>query len=75
MGTIKTWNKWANAHSYYGLDLLRLTLGVFLIVKGVSFMSDLDAFITAMQPYENLPGSWIILHYVAAAHFVGGFLS
>lgn len=73
MGTIKTWNKWANAHSYYGLDLLRLTLGVFLIVKGVSFMSDLDAFITAMQPYENLPGSWIILHYVAAAHFVGGF--
>jgi uncharacterized membrane protein YphA (DoxX/SURF4 family) len=74
MGTIKTWNKWANAHTYYGLDLLRVALGVFLIVKGITFMSDLDAFIAVMEPYEDMPGSWIILHYVAAAHFVGGFL-
>lgn len=73
MGTIKTWNKWAYAHSYYGLDLLRVALGVFLFVKGVRFMSDLDLFMAAMRPYEDLPGSWIILHYVAAAHFVGGF--
>jgi uncharacterized membrane protein YphA (DoxX/SURF4 family) len=48
-------------------------LGVFLIVKGITFMSDLDAFIAVMEPYEDMPGSWIILHYVAAAHFVGGF--
>lgn len=73
MGTIKTWNKWANAHTYYGLDLVRVALGVFLIVKGVSFMSNLDEFIAVMQPFEDLPGSFIILHYVAAAHFVGGF--
>lgn len=73
MGTIKTWNKWANAHTYYGLDLIRVALGVFLIVKGVSFMSDLDAFVAVMRPYEGMPASWIILHYVAAAHFVGGF--
>jgi uncharacterized membrane protein YphA (DoxX/SURF4 family) len=72
MGTIKTWNKWANAHTYYGLYLLRVALGVFLIVKGITFMSDLDAFIAVMEPYEDMPGSWIILHYVAAAHFVGG---
>ncbi len=73
MGTIKTWNKWANAHTYYGLDLIRVALGVFLIVKGVSFMSNLDEFISVMEPFEDLPGSFIILHYVAAAHFVGGF--
>ena len=73
MGTIKTWDKWAEAHSYYGLDLLRVALGVFLFVKGVSFMSDLELFNSMMRPYANLPGSWIILHYVAAAHFVGGF--
>lgn len=73
MGTIKTWNKWANAHSYYPLDLIRVALGVFLFVKGVNFMSNLDLFASMMRPFENLPGSWIILHYVAAAHFVGGF--
>lgn len=73
MGTIKTWDKWADAHSYYGVDVLRVALGVFLFVKGVSFMSDLEMFMRMMRPYEDLPGSWIILHYVAASHFVGGF--
>lgn len=73
MGTIKTWDKWADAHSHYGLDVLRVALGVFLFVKGVSFMSNLDLFMSMMRPYQDLPGSWIILHYVAAAHFVGGF--
>ena len=73
MGTIKTWDKWADAHSYYGVDVLRVARGVFLFVKGVSFMSNLDLFMSMMRPYQDLPGSWIILHYVAAAHFVGGF--
>ena len=27
MGTIKSLNKWANAHSYYPLDLLQIALG------------------------------------------------
>ncbi len=73
MGRIKTLNKWANAHTYYGLDLLRVALGVFLILKGVAFMSDAEAMAIVMDPYRNLPGSMIIIHYVAAAHFVGGF--
>ena len=73
MGTIKTLNKWANAHTYYGLDLLRVALGVFLILKGVAFMSDAEAMAIVMDPYRTLPGSMIIIHYVAAAHFVGGF--
>ncbi|MDX1758160.1 MAG: DoxX family membrane protein, partial [Arenibacter algicola] len=30
MATIKSLNKWANAHTYYPLDLLRVALGVFL---------------------------------------------
>ncbi|WP_372944550.1 DoxX family protein [Muriicola sp.] len=73
MGTIKTLNKWANAHTYYGLDMLRVALGVFLILKGVEFMSDSAAMALVMEPFRNLPGSMMIIHYVAAAHFVGGF--
>src|SRR5688572_25854272 len=30
MGTVKRLNKWANAHTYYPLDLLRVALGIFL---------------------------------------------
>ena len=74
MGRIKTWNKWANAHTYYGLDLLRVALGVFLIVKGISFMSEPAQMTEVMKPFEGVPGSWLTMHYVVAAHFVGGFL-
>ena len=74
MGKIKTLNKWANAHTYYWLDLVRAALGVFLIVKGVDFMSNLEQMVTVMEPFQDMPGSWLIMHYVIAAHFVGGFL-
>ncbi len=74
MGRIKTLNKWANAHTYYWLDLIRVALGVFLIAKGVSFMSNLELMTEVMKPFENLPGSWLIMHYVIGAHFVGGFM-
>ena len=72
MGRIKTWNKWANAHSYYWIDLIRIALGVFLIVKGVDFMSNLEQLRVVMKPFESWPGSWAIMHYVVGAHFVGG---
>ncbi len=74
MGRIKTLNKWANAHTYYWLDLIRVALGVFLIAKGVSFMSNLELMTEVMKPFEGLPGSWLIMHYVIGAHFVGGFM-
>ena len=74
MGRIKTLNKWANAHTYYPLDLLRVALGVFLFMKGVDFMSNLQQMEEVIKPFENMPGGMLILHYVAPAHFVGGFL-
>lgn len=74
MGKIKTWNKWANAHTYYLLDLVRIALGVFLIIKGTSFMSDPEQLTTVMEPFKDIPGSWLTLHYLVAAHFVGGVL-
>ncbi|WP_373518563.1 DoxX family protein [Pricia sp.] len=74
MATIKSLNKWANAHTYYLIDLLRVALGIFLFVKGVNFMSNLQEMMEVAKPFENIPGGMGILHYVAPAHFVGGFL-
>lgn len=74
MPTIKSLNKWANAHTYYPLDLLRVALGVFLFVKGVEFMSNHAQMAEIVRPFENMPGGMLIMHYLAPAHFVGGFL-
>tara|TARA_R110002167_G_scaffold29977_12_gene99533 strand:- start:2274 stop:2696 length:423 start_codon:yes stop_codon:yes gene_type:complete len=74
MATIKSLNKWANAHTYYPLDFLRLSLGVFLFIKGIDFMSNLAQMQEVVKPFEDMPGGMLILHYIAPAHFVGGFL-
>ncbi len=74
MGTVKNLNKWANAHTYYPLDLLRVAFGVFLFIKGVEFMTNHEQMMVMAAPFEDMPGGMIILHYIAPAHFVGGFL-
>ncbi|MDX1327099.1 MAG: DoxX family protein [Arenibacter sp.] len=74
MATIKSLNKWANAHTYYPLDLVRIALGVFLFMKGVDFMSNHQQMAEMIRPFQDLPGGMLIMHYVAPAHFLGGFL-
>jgi uncharacterized membrane protein YphA (DoxX/SURF4 family) len=74
MGRIKSLNKWANAHTYYPLDLLRVALGVFLFVKGIDFMSNPIEMAEVARPFQDIPGGMLIMHYIAPAHFVGGFL-
>ena len=74
MGTIKTLNKWANRNTYLPLDLLRIALGIFLFIKGISFMSDSQMLMLLFKPIQNLAGGMIVIHYVAPAHFIGGIL-
>lgn len=74
MDTIKTLNKWANGHTYFPLDLLRVALGIFLFIKGISFMADSMMLLQLFKPMENMVGGMIAVHYVAPAHFIGGVL-
>ena len=74
MGTIKTWNKWANRHSYYPLDLLRIALGVFLFIKGINFMGNTQMLLELVKPLQSIGGEMMMINYVAPAHFVGGLL-
>ncbi len=74
MGTIKSLNKWANAHSYYPLDFLRIALGVFLIIKGFNFMGNTLELLELIKPMKSLVGEMIAIHYVVPAHFIGGLL-
>ncbi len=74
MVTIKSLNKWANAHTYYPLDLLRIGLGVFLFIKGIDFMSNAEMLMELFKPIQNLAGGMLAVHYVIPAHFIGGIL-
>nr|WP_298925081.1 DoxX family protein [uncultured Allomuricauda sp.] len=74
MGTVKNLNKWANSHTYYPLDLVRVALGVFLFLKGVEFMTNHEQMAEVVRPFQEMPGGMILLHYIAPAHFLGGFL-
>ncbi len=74
MDNVKKMNKWANAHTYYSLDVMRIALGVFLIAKGVSFITNSRAFEDLIAPVSNFMGGMLTFHYIAAAHIMGGVM-
>lgn len=74
MDNVKKMNKWANAHTYYSLDLLRIGLGVFLLLKGFSFITNSREFEDLIAPVSNFMGGMLTFHYIAAAHIMGGIM-
>ncbi len=74
MDRVKSLNKWANAHTSYPLDLLRVALGIFLFMKGTSFITDSQQLSDEFSTLSNFTGGMFIFHYVAAAHIVGGIM-
>ncbi|HZJ36925.1 MAG TPA: DoxX family protein [Gillisia sp.] len=74
MESIKSLDKWAYAHTYYSLDLLRIALGVFFFIKGLDFISQSQNLIELIAPLKGFGGEMLTIHYVAPAHLVGGFL-
>ena len=74
MVTVKSLNKWANAHSYYPLDILRVALGIFFFLKGLQFISQTHMLTELVGPLRGYGGVMLLVHYVAPAHLVGGIL-
>lgn len=72
--SVKSWNKWANAHTSYWLDALRIAFGVFLIYKGASFITNTGEFDAVASSTNNFSGGMISLHYIAIAHIMGGIM-
>ena len=74
MDKIKSLNKWANAHTYFPVDLVRMALGVILLLKGVTFITNLQYLQDLISPFDKFGGGMILLHYIASAHILGGIL-
>ncbi|QBN18179.1 DoxX family protein [Flavobacterium nackdongense] len=74
MNNVKHLNKWANAHTYFSVDLVRMALGVILFFKGIAFITNTQYLADLLSPIERIGGGMIVLHYVASAHILGGIL-
>jgi len=72
--SVKSLNKWANAHSTFWFDTFRILLGAFLVYKGAEFVSNNRGFEDVIAPISNFLGGMIVFHYVASAHIVGGIM-
>ncbi len=73
METVNNWNRWANAHTNFFIDLLRVLFGAFILYKGVYFLSQ-TAYLESLFISVSGKGAYMILvHYVALSHLCGGF--
>lgn len=74
MENVKSLNKWANSHTYLPVDLIRIVLGVFLFMKGVSFVTNVQYLHDLISPIDQFGGGMFLLHYIAPAHMIGGIM-
>lgn len=74
MNTVKELNKWANSHTYFSLDLVRIALGLFLFVKGITFITNIQYLADLISPIDKIGGGMFMIHYIAPAHMIGGIM-
>ena len=72
MYAVSKLNKWANAHTNLGFDVLRVLLGAFLFYKGMDFMAHTGMIIDVLEPVKTFGWTMIIVHYISLVHLVGG---
>ncbi|HXH19102.1 MAG TPA: DoxX family protein [Chitinophagales bacterium] len=72
MNIIQRIEQYGDTHHPKWLDIVRITLGLVLTVKGIQFLGDRFAL---QQIIENSGFPWMslfIVHYVGMAHVAGG---
>lgn len=74
MTTVRELNKWANAHTNFAVDTLRVLFGVFLFLKGVSFITEKEYLNELLSSFVGFGSEMLLIHYIALAHMVGGVM-
>lgn len=73
MNMIHKLELWGDTHHPLWLDIIRIFLGIIILVKGISFLTNSDAVQAVMESRLGFM-AWMSIHYVAFAHLVGGVL-
>jgi len=78
MNLIHRIEKWGDSHHPRFLDIIRILLGIFLLLKGLGFMdntANLKSLIENQADIDVAPGLLMALvYYVTFVHLVGGTL-
>lgn len=74
MSTLNQIHKWSLAHHPRWLVVLRAALGVFLFIKGISFMVNEAVLERVLQGTSFSERSAVVAIIVTWAHLLGGFL-
>ena len=65
---------WADTHHHIWLDFISFSLGIFLFIKGLIFISDISVLERLLIQINMDWSSFWFAHYIAFAHLVGGIL-
>ncbi len=78
MNLIHKIEKWGDSHHPKFLDIIRVVLGIFLLLKGLGFMENTAnlKYIIENQPDITIPSGVLValVYYVTFVHMVGGAL-
>ena len=76
MNFINRLERWGDAHHPKWLDVIRIILGIFLMLKGIEFVDNMDKLsaIISASGFLGAMSTTVIVHYVIFAHILGGIL-
>ncbi len=74
MNSLTKIEHWADTHHPQWIDFVRIILGLFILYKGILFISDTNALLSIMKSADLQFVNLGLAHYVAFAHLVGGLL-
>lgn len=74
MNTVSKIENWADSHHPKWIDFIRVALGLFILYKGIVFISNVDVLMQMTQNADIAFFNMALAHYVAFAHLVGGLL-
>jgi uncharacterized membrane protein YphA (DoxX/SURF4 family) len=74
MNTVEKIEAWGDRHHPKWLDILRVLLGVVILAKGYYFISHTDGLQQMIANSQFGYVSFMLAHYIAFAHLIGGIL-
>lgn len=76
MNLIQRLEKWGDTHHPKWLDFIRIVLGIFLFLKGLEFVNNMDQLTNTISSgsFMTAMSAGVLAHYIVFAHIIGGIL-